>query len=72
MLCCLKLEAVDSTGSAELHHELSQMYLSQPNAFPKASVLAPACLFLAGPKGQVKLTGTRILLLTASLPTLSV
>ena len=45
------------TGLAVLHHELCQMYLSQPCAFPVADVLTPACLFLAGPKGNVNLAG---------------
>jgi len=36
------------------------MYLSQEKAFPKSSVLAPAALFLAGPQGEVNITGIHI------------
>lgn len=62
LLCRLRLESLN-TGTAELHRDLCQMYLTQHNAFPVDGVLAPACLFLVGPHGRINLAGTCVAVL---------
>ena len=50
-------------GVAEVHLEVCETCLSQEKSFPKDGVLAPAALFLAGPQGEVNITGTNTHLL---------